>query len=60
MFRKETYFYATAAFAGAVAFVLLQRWFPGSALNRFACIGITLAMRLAAIQWHLTLPEFKA
>lgn len=60
VFRKETYFYATAAFAGAAAFVALERWLPGNGANRFACIGITLAMRLAAIQWRLTLPEFKA
>lgn len=59
VFRKETYFYATAAFAGAAAFVFLEQWFPGKAGNRFVCIGIALAMRLAAIQWHLTLPEFK-
>ena len=28
VFRQETYFYATAAFAGATVFIVLERWLP--------------------------------
>ncbi len=60
VFRRETYFYATAAFLGAGAYVLLERWNPDAAMNRLLGIGVILGLRLAAIQWKLTLPEFRA
>jgi uncharacterized membrane protein YeiH len=60
VFRVETYFYATAAFAGAVVLVLLERWLPGNAANAFIGAGITLALRLIAIRWKLGLPMFRA
>jgi uncharacterized membrane protein YeiH len=60
VFRVETYFYATAAFAGAVVLVLMERWLPGRAANAFVGAGITLALRLIAIRWKLGLPMFRA
>jgi uncharacterized membrane protein YeiH len=59
VFRKEIYLYATAAFTGALAFVLLQRYLPGQSTNRFVGMGTTFIMRLAAIQWRLQLPIFE-
>ncbi len=60
VFRVETYFYATAAFAGAVVLVVMERWLPGHAANAFVAAGITLALRLIAIRWKLGLPMFRA
>jgi uncharacterized membrane protein YeiH len=60
VFQKETYFYATAAFAGATAFVLMERWLPGNSANGFVGTGITLALRFCAIRWKLALPVFRA
>jgi uncharacterized membrane protein YeiH len=60
VFRPETYFYATAAFAGATAFVLLQGWLPGNPAGGLIGAGITLALRFVAIQWKLSLPVFRA
>jgi uncharacterized membrane protein YeiH len=60
VFRPETYFYATAAFAGATVYVLIERWLPGNRVGGFVGAGITLALRLAAIQWKLSLPVFRA
>jgi uncharacterized membrane protein YeiH len=57
--RTGIYLYATAAIAGASAFVLLEPWLLPWAEQSIA-IAITLALRLAAIRWHLTLPEFKS
>ncbi len=60
VFQTETYFYATAAFAGAVVFVLLERWLPGNAVGGLVGAGITLALRFIAIRWKLALPVFSA
>jgi len=61
VFRQETYFYATAAFAGATAFVLLQPWLPGSSVVAWLVgAGITLVLRFVAIQWKLSLPVFRS
>ncbi len=60
VFRVETYFYATAAFAGAVVLVGMERWLPGRAANAFVGAAITLALRLIAIRWKLGLPMFRA
>ncbi len=54
--RREIY--ATASLAGAVLYVCLSRgpaWGPAAtALS----MGLTLAVRLAAIRWNLSLPTF--
>jgi uncharacterized membrane protein YeiH len=60
VFRVETYYYATAAFAGAVVLVAMERWLPGGAANGYVAAGITLALRLIAIRWKLALPMFRA
>lgn len=60
VFRPETHLYATAAFAGATVYVLLERWLPGNAVAGFVGAGITLALRLVSIQWKLSLPVFRA
>jgi uncharacterized membrane protein YeiH len=60
VFRTETYLYATAAFAGAAVYVILEAWYPGGAVNRPVGIGIIILLRMASIQWKLTLPEFRA
>ncbi len=60
VFRPQTYFYATAAFAGATVFVELEGWLPGNPAGGFIGGAITLALRFAAIQWKLSLPVFRA
>jgi uncharacterized membrane protein YeiH len=60
VFRTETYFYATAAFAGAVVFVLMERWWPGNPASGSVGAGTTLALRFIAIRWKLALPVFWA
>ena len=59
VFRRETYFYATAAFGGDLVFVLLHRM----AVDRTACLvvsaGVILALRLAGLRWKLALPVFR-
>jgi uncharacterized membrane protein YeiH len=59
VFRQETYFYATAAFAGATVFIVTERWLPGNSAGGFVGAGITLALRFVAIQWKLSLPVFR-
>lgn len=56
VFRAETYFYATAAFGGAILFVVLEHWLPGKPLNVYTGAAVVLALRLAGIRWRLTLP----
>jgi uncharacterized membrane protein YeiH len=60
VFQPEIYLYATAAFCGSTAFVLLQGAFPDSPANRFMAMGIILVLRLAAIGWKLRLPLFES
>ena len=58
VFRRETCLYATAAFVGATAFVVVNQWSAecGSALAGFL---ITLLLRLAGIRWKIALPVFQ-
>jgi uncharacterized membrane protein YeiH len=60
VFRQETYFYATAAFAGAIVFVLMEQWWPGTWAGSAAGATVTLVLRFVAIQWKLSLPVFRA
>jgi uncharacterized membrane protein YeiH len=59
VFRRETYFYATAALGGDLLFVLLHR----TAFDRTVCLvvsaGVILATRLAGLRWKLALPVFR-
>ena len=59
VFRRNIYLYATAAVVGATVFVVLERWLPGQPTNRLVAIGLILILRLAAMQWKLSLPEFE-
>ena len=54
--RREIY--ATASLCGAVVFVMLARLVPVENLNTIAAIAVILALRLAAIKWKLSLPQF--
>jgi uncharacterized membrane protein YeiH len=58
VFRREIYLYATAAVVGATIYVLLERYHGGNHLNRIIGIGATLGLRLLAIRWKVSLPEF--
>jgi uncharacterized membrane protein YeiH len=56
VFRPEIYLYATAAFAGTVLYVLLARWSDAIRTNMIVAIAAILALRLAGIRWHMSLP----
>ena len=50
--------YATASFAGSVAFLLL-RWLNASEFcSGTLCVGLVLIIRLSAIRWKITLPQY--
>ena len=57
--RAEIYLYATAAFCGAVVFVILVPRTPWRLAAEFSAVAVTLSLRLAAIRWRLRLPEFR-
>lgn len=59
VFRREIYLYATAAFGGASAFVLLNRYSASPNLNAVAGTLVTLLLRLAGIRWRIALPMFR-
>lgn len=56
--RAGIYLYATAAVIGATSFVLLEHFYSGQHLNRALGIGVTLGLRLMAMRWKVSLPEF--
>lgn len=59
VFRRETYFYATAAFGGDLVYVLMHQ----AAFDRATCLlvaaGVILGLRLAGLRWKLALPVFR-
>lgn len=59
VFRRAIYLYATAAFCGAVSFVLLNRWTGDAQLNLVLATAVTLLLRLAGIRWRIALPMFR-
>jgi uncharacterized membrane protein YeiH len=59
VFRREIYFYATAALCGAIVFVLLNRWSMREQTNVVLAAATTLVLRLAGIRWKLALPVFQ-
>ena len=59
VFRPEIRLYATAAVVGATVFVLLHRFVPETVWPMLVGVTVTLAMRLAAIRWSLSLPVFE-
>jgi len=58
VFRREIYLYATAAVVGASVYVVLQKYRGDQDMNRVIGAVVTLALRLAAIRWKLSLPMF--
>jgi uncharacterized membrane protein YeiH len=56
VFQQEIYLYATAALIGAALYVALEWFIPAPTTNRLIGIASILVLRLAAIQWKLTLP----
>ena len=59
VFRREIYLYATAAFGGALTFVLLQQYSVDAKSNAIISTLVTLLLRLAGIQWRIRLPMFR-
>ena len=59
VFSPRIYLYATAALIGALVYVLLDWWMPHGHLNTIIAITTTLGLRLGAIRWKLSLPEFE-
>ena len=59
VFRPEIRLYATAAVVGATVFVFLHRLAPQTVWPMLVGVIVTLAMRLAAIRWSLSLPVFE-
>jgi uncharacterized membrane protein YeiH len=59
VFRREIYLYATAAFGGASAFVLLNAYSANGKTNAILSALVTLLLRLAGIRWRITLPLFR-
>lgn len=58
IFHKEIY--ATACLAGSAIFILLHYFGPLYYwINTIIAMLVVLAIRLAAIRWHLSLPHFK-
>ena len=57
VFQRQTYLYATAAFAGALFYCIAVRWLD-STLAMWCATALVLVLRLAAVKWKLALPEF--
>lgn len=57
VFRRQIYLYATASLVGATLFLTLRDRLAMEIVRPLA-ISATLALRLAAIQWRLGLPDF--
>jgi uncharacterized membrane protein YeiH len=60
VFRKDIYLYATAALAGAAVLILGRELGVPEQPRWLLASGTTLALRLAAIRWKLTLPLFRS
>jgi len=59
VFRKEIYLYATAAICGATVYVLMRRYTDQTSVSMIAGSAVTLVLRLAGIQWRISLPLFQ-
>lgn len=59
MVLREGQLYATAAVAGAAAYLLLGRAGLSPAVASLAGMSVIVALRLAAILWNLRLPVFR-
>lgn len=59
VFQKDMEFYATAVFAGSLAFVLFREWMPPEKWHRWVAMAIILTLRLCAMRWKWKLPMFR-
>jgi uncharacterized membrane protein YeiH len=57
VFQRDTYYYATAAFAGAVAYSGLKPWL-GDVWAPWFGVAIALTLRLSALRYRLALPTY--
>ena len=60
VFQPEIHLYATAALAGAAAFVILVRLGLDEPIATPLGLAMVLGLRLVGIRWHLTLPIFES
>lgn len=58
MILRKGHIYATAAIAGAAAFVMLERTTLDHGIVTVASMAVVAGLRLSAIVWGLTLPVF--
>lgn len=58
VFRPAICLYATAAFIGALAYVLMNRYLAHPRGDLLVGLFVTLLVRLAGIRWKLRLPVF--
>lgn len=59
VFRQDTYYYATAATIGCVAYCLL-RSVIGDEIAAWVGVAMTVIIRLCAIRYRLSLPAFES
>jgi uncharacterized membrane protein YeiH len=59
VFRQQIYLYATASLVGCLSFVLLRQLGTPDRLQVILATLIILGLRLGAIRWKLSLPEFE-
>jgi len=59
VFRPQIYLYATAALAGAAAFVTWNHFAPNQPAATMVCTALILALRLTGIRLRLSLPVLK-
>lgn len=58
MILRKGHIYATAAIAGASAFVLMKNFGMDPSITALAGMAVVIVLRLAAIIWNLELPVF--
>lgn len=58
VFRKDTYFYATAALFGGLVYILLRES-AGDDRATWIAVSSAILLRLGAIRYRLSLPAFK-
>ncbi|GAA5482715.1 trimeric intracellular cation channel family protein [Haloferula sargassicola] len=59
VFRQDMELYATAVFAGAVAFVAIRFFQPPAKWHRWLAMALILALRLSAMRWKWRLPSLR-
>jgi uncharacterized membrane protein YeiH len=57
--RTGVYLYATAALCGASTFVLIAPRTSLPLVSESVAVAVILSLRLAAMRWRLSLPEYK-